>query len=96
MYYNTVQIRKSNTKEGWTIFHDELEGDRESGTGMCSGAMGFSHYPREWGKRKGFEALKKAMIEVRESTVELRKRDIDCLTRSINSLKSLQQKEEKV
>jgi len=93
MYYNTVQIRESDTKEGWTIYHDELDGDRESGVGMCSAAMGFSHYPRKWGKRKGFEALKKAMIELRESTVELRKRDIDCLTCSIKSLKSLQQQE---
>lgn len=77
MLFSTVEIKPSIDNE-WKISFSDLDGDRYN-DGAPPSCMGFYHYPRRKGKEKAFNELKDKMIESH-------KKEIDRLTKSMNSL----------
>ncbi len=78
MRYNTIEIKPS-FDGGWQVFHRELPYDRKEGEQQLNGVFGFFHYPREWGKKKAFEALRNQMINERLKAIEELQSQIDQL-----------------
>ena len=86
MYYNTVEIKpdRGNDCKTWSVCFSALPFDREPGNYHPS-SLGFMHYPRKWGKQKGFDTLKSHMIAEHEKKIEE-------LTKSLAQLKKLEPK----
>ena len=78
MLYDTIEIKRTLSGE-WEVLHQELPYERKKGKQQLNGALGFFHYPREWGKEKAFEVLRDRMIEERLKAIEELQRQIDKL-----------------
>lgn len=69
MLYDTIEIRLSPSGE-WKVLHRELPYERKKGEQRLNAAIGFFHYPRNWGKEKAFEVLRNRMIQERLKVIE--------------------------
>lgn len=78
MRYNTIEIKPS-FDGGWQVFHRELPYDRKEGEQQLNAVFGFFHYPRKWGKKKAFEALRNQMINERLKAIAELQSQIDKL-----------------
>lgn len=68
MYYDTIQITVINNK--WVVSHCQQNGAREERDHYTPSPLGFFHYPREYGIKKGFDILKETMIKPHEEEIE--------------------------
>ncbi len=78
MLYDTVEIRLTSNGE-WEVLYRELPYDRKEGEQQLNGVFGFYHYPRKWGKKKAFEALRNQMINERLKAIAELQSQIDKL-----------------
>lgn len=77
MYYDTVEIVP--LKDVWEIRFSALPKNRESIKSVPH-AFGFFHYPRKWGKKRGFQVLKDDMIKRRKEIIAELSREIESLS----------------
>jgi hypothetical protein len=68
MYYDTVTIQPSGAG-CWTAAHSQQAHDRMPAAEYTPSALGYFHYPRDWGVQKGFAVLKAAMIKRHEDEI---------------------------
>ena len=78
MLYDTIEIKLTPSGE-WEVLHRELPYDRKKGEQQLNGALGFFHYPRNWGKEKAFRVLRDRMIEERIKAIADLQNQIDKL-----------------
>jgi len=78
MLYDTIEIRLMPSGK-WEVLHRELLYDRKRGEQQLNGALGFFHYPRNWGKEKAFRVLRDRMIEERLKAIAGLQNQIDKL-----------------
>jgi hypothetical protein len=86
MLYDTVEINPSGNGK-WSVTFSSLNRQREEKDEYLPNAMGFFHYPRKWGKQKGFNILKNYMIKQHEQ-------EIARLRKSLKALKSVSYNEQ--
>ena len=78
MLYDTIEIKLTPSGE-WEVLHRELPYDRKKGEQRLNGALGFFHYPRNWGKEKAFRVLRDRMIQERQKAIAELQNQIDKL-----------------
>lgn len=78
MLYDTIEIKLTPSGE-WEVLHRELPYDRKKDEQQLNAALGFFHYPRNWGKEKAFGALRDQMIEERIKAIAHLQNQIDKL-----------------
>lgn len=78
MLYDTVEIKRTLSGE-WEVLHREIPYDRKKDEQHLDGALGFFHYPREWGKEKALEVLRGQMIEERLKVIAELQHQVDQL-----------------
>lgn len=61
MLYDTIEIKLTSSGE-WEVLHRELSYERKRGEQHLNGALGFFHYPRNWGVENAFRVLRERMI----------------------------------
>lgn len=81
MYFNTIEIRRSNLRKEWYYSGCELPYDRKNEQSKPDGILGFWHYPRKLGEAKAFEKLKQSMIESRLQIIKSLETEIEELNK---------------
>lgn len=63
MLYDTIELLPQHGFGVWNVTHSRVPGDREPRKKYLPHGLGFFHYPRKWGVKRGFDALKAAMVK---------------------------------
>lgn len=82
MKYSCIEIRPTPKfcKEPWEVKFDDTDSvDRISCKKYIPHSLGFFHFPRKWGAQKGFDILKKDMIEKRKERIKSLQKDIEAI-----------------
>jgi hypothetical protein len=77
MNYDTVEINPAGGGQ-WRVTFSSLPGDREEVDHKPS-ALGFFHYPREWGRAKGLRVLREHMIKRHVDEIEALQKSLEAL-----------------